>query len=941
MFEMYGRIAAWPSTCLLAVCIGLAVLAAGELCRAQTASDAELAAQSVDYFRKGDCDNAVPLLTSLLEHEPKNVASRKLLAKCLLEQKKWEKAHAQFEWVMRDSPKDLDALEGSKAALVELQKVEQTAQKRVFETRATTTEQLRSKHELDDATDLIRAGKLGEAEQQLKAIIAQHPDWTAPRQRLAEVYSATNRFVEAAEIYRSLSTAVPTGGAEFLRRAAQNYEWAEKYDDAAKCYRLFLKHIPGNATARLSLALILVRDAQYQEAIPELRRVLEQRPTSLQAQLVLAQCYERLQDPERALQAYDRVLQLDPGLLGAAAARERLRRYLDELPLRRGYEAVDRRDWSGAIQAFSEYLAKHPTDMETILRIARIYSVNQDFANARALYDKYLDKNPNDFAIRRELASRELWAQNYAGARRQLQRVITDTTPTAADYENLIHACVWGNDPDAAEPYAQQLAKLQPDNALALQTLRGISDRRKYEARQRIDRLVLERRFAEAINATREYMAAYGGDPSSQAQICRLYSWGRDFGRAASCYHEYLINSPDDNVARLELADIENWSGKYAEAAVQYGKVLQADPKKTAALLGLAQTMDNRKADPIQVENAYREVLHIDPTNSLARERVEAIHSLVAPTLEISHSSFSNTDDLYWAVNSVAISITTPGRVKFSPYYTSGYFQQQRSIPGTTPAVVELNKIVSSEDGIVLANGGGLRIDLAPSPHWAISADAGALHFDTGRTSPTGHADLVYRPSSRQSWGISYQRRDAIFDLWTLATVVSGIVGDTVLISSSQVFGEKLRLSVQGGFASYSRGTAEQFPSSTQRRLWAQLDYPVRSWLRIGYVHRLSSFTSTSPIYFSPELYQTHGLSYAIERAINDRLRFTNSGELAYSRIDAHSNFEISTLPAITWKIGAGFVLDLGYRFSLGRTSAFGLPTYRTQGGEVRLRKVF
>src|SRR5512146_1279891 len=92
---------------------------------AQAPTDADLSAQALDLYRKGDCDRAVPLLQQLVQRQPKDIASRKLLGNCLLQQSKWEDARAQFESLMRDSPKDLDAVEGANAALTQLQKREQ------------------------------------------------------------------------------------------------------------------------------------------------------------------------------------------------------------------------------------------------------------------------------------------------------------------------------------------------------------------------------------------------------------------------------------------------------------------------------------------------------------------------------------------------------------------------------------------------------------------------------------------------------------------------------------------------------------------------------------------------------------------------------------------------------------------------------------------------
>ena len=913
----------------------LTLLAAG-----QVNPDAGLMGRALNLYRQGDCDGAVPLLQQVLQRQPQNAAFRKMLAQCLLKQQRWDEARVQFEMVIRDSPRDMDAAEGAKAALSQLQKVEEKSQLQVFQTRVASEEQLRLKHDMDNVDALLKRGRNAEAEQLLKSLVQQHPRWILPRQRLAEFYSTNSQFAEAAEVYRSLATDSQTR-LLFLRRAAQNMEWGGDYAEAAVLYRSYVQKKPADVATRMALANVLAHEQQWADAAAELQQVLQAKPNQVQAQALLAQCYEQLGDADKALAAYQRAIHLDPNDRGSRQAYDRLKKYFDEEPLRKGYAALEKGDWKQGAEEFANYLQKHPQDNDVALRIARIYSAHEDFDSARRYYDRLLKAKPDDPALRRERLQMEMWARNYGAARQQLEAIVRAPGATAADYEALVQACVWSGDLMAARPYAEQLAKLQPDNAVAAQTLRDIHERERYEARATADRLAADKQFPEAIEAYRRYMTAYGGDPQTELLLCRLRSWGRDFSNAAACYRDFLAAHPDDSVARMEMADILSWTGRYSDAQIQYQRLLVADPKQIAALLGVARALEFRHEDPTRVEAAYRQVLAADPGNAEARGKVEELHPLLAPQLLVSHDSFSDSDGLYWALENLRVTFTRPGRLKISPYFMSGYFQQQRTIGGQDPKVLALNQKIQNLGSAILGHGGGLGMEWTPNPHWSVSGDLGALSFDVPRTSVNGRAQIIYRPDGKRSFGMTYIHRDAIFDAWTLATLAAGIMGDTALVSSQQSFGDKLRLGVQGGVTRYSRGTDSQFNSSTQRRLWAQLDYPVQSWLRVGYVFRVSGLTAASPLYFSPSLYQTHGVSYAIEHAINDRLRFTATGDFSYSRTDGTDAFEMGSLPAASWKAGKGLTLDIGYRFSLGRTSAFGVPAYRTQGGEIRLRKTF
>ncbi len=972
----------------------------------QAPEDYDQIRKALDLYRANQCQEAEPLLEKVLLHQPKNIAVRKLLGNCYLRNKKNDEARLQFQLVLEAEPKDTEAAEGLRASVGEIQKREALKQTLALEAKAATALQLQDSQQFQRAGELIKARRWEEAEKILEGIVRRNPASVPARMRLAEIYTATQRFDQAVETYRAL--AVKTGApSPLVLRLAQNLEWSGKYLDAAKFYRIYLQKKPQDSTARMALANTLMWAGHYAEAAPELEQLRSKRPEDLRILLALAQCFEQLSQPDRALQAHERVLQVDPTNPLARAARERYLTELDQLPRRKAFQALEHNDFDGAARFFEEYLQKHPDSTETVLQIARVYGWGQRFPEAARTYREYLRRKPQDYSVLRELAKQEMWTKEYPIARRDYQQLIQSPAAVPEDYEALVNAYSWAGDLEGAEPYARRLAQLDPNNSVARQTLNDLFERRKLAVRAQAEELAGSGHYPEAVEAYRRYMDSYGKTQQLELQIPRLYSYGKDYGHASQAYQEYLRQYPQDLQARLELANVQNWGGQSDQAETEYRRVLQVDPRNETALLSVAQITDYRGEDPFKVQNGYLEVLKVDPQSTVAEKRLEEIHPLVASSLGYTQSSFWDSDGLYRSLNVVEGTMVFPGRIKLTPFYSVGYFHQLRQIQqlrqvilpdGETllvqpsPAIDALNEKVGDLNGTILSNGAGARFEMTGGSRWTVLAEGGAVEFsqrtpfqDSGsplpptlssnRASLNARAEVTYRTGKNSTLGLTYAHRDAIYDLNTVNSLAAGIMGDTLLLSFQQPLGERVRVWVAGGGTRYTRGEDSKFSGTVQRRVSARLDYSVRPWATLGYSMRLSNFNSPSPLYFSPSLYQTHGLAYSLSPRISKKVRALVSGEVSFSRISPKQvgvrtgpstgvtncgipNFpvldsrtpsgscstnamEIAVVPSLSWQVRRDLVFQLGYRFSLGRASTFGSPVYRTTGIEFGLKKVF
>lgn len=948
--------------------------------------------QSLDYYRHGDCKNAEPLFEKILLRRPKDIATRKLLGNCYLQDKNMDDAKTQFQLVLDTAPQDVEAFEGLKASMTEIQKKTLLKQSLAIQSRQVTAEEFRSSHEFTDAENLIRAHKFDEAEKILDGIVSRHPDSVPARERLAEIYSTTQRFDKAAEVYQALSER-KGASPQFLVRLAQNQEWgrnfpkaaesyrlylekkptdtaaqialarilmqSNNYPEAAKYYRIYLSNNPKDSDARLALANMLIWSGHFAEAAPEFESLQEERPRDIHVRLSLAQCYQEQGEKEKALKAYQDVLDLDPGNSAALKARNEYLKYFDELPRQQAYAALEKKDYDTAIKDFNIYSEKHPDDAQIILQIARVCSWDKRFSEATGYYEKYLQRAPQDFAVLRELAQMELWNKRYPEARKDYELLTRSASATPEDYEALLETYTWSGDLVGAQPIAEKLAQIQPTNELALQTLRTYAEQKRLAARNHAEELAAARRYPEAVEAYRSYMDTYGKDPQIELLICRLYSWGKDYGASAREYQNYLIQHPTDPQARLELANVESWAGQYGPAETDYQAVLQINPHDVDALVGAAQVLDYQQKDPFLVRDGYLKVLRTDPKNSLAEKRIAELHPLLAPQLAFNSKEFSDTDRVFWTSSSTELTIPVPGRLKITPFYNFGYFRQN---------VADIH--VSA-----FGNGGGGRIEMSRTTGVSLLAELGGVYWSlrngtgssiarTNRTSLNARVETSFRPDRHGVLGFTYMHKDAVYDLTTVQVLAAGIMEDALFVSYQRPVSERVHLYTVGGLSRYTSGSlpSEPFvPSNNQPRFSARLDFQARPWATIGYSARFSGFADASPIYFSPTLYQTHGFTYTLSKTVARNLFVSADGEIAYGRIGTHqmakpvgvsatingataNTIEFAIVPRLKWRMGHGTTLQLGYRFSQGKGgSILKLPgtLYRTEGGELSIVKVF
>ena len=565
---------------------GLLLLA---LVAAEPAGDAT--ARALAAYRAGRCGDALPLLANALAREPRNATLHKLRADCLLRAGRPAEARAELERVLADNPEDGDAQEALRATLAAMQAPEQARQEKLLESREAAGLRLESQQQLRHAEELVAVNRRAEAGLALAEVVSRDPGFLPAAQRLAELYSGQGRFDAAARLYLMLAEKEPAH-VEWLLRAARNLQWAEDPPAAIDRYQAYLKLRPQDEGARLSLADTMRAFGLCDDALPLYEQLALKRSADARLQLAIALCHDQLGHGELSIEAFLRVLKLDPRNEEALAARKQRERDFVEQPRRRALAAIERGDLVTGAQQLELYVAQQPQSEDALRDLADVYAWSERYAEAERSYVAYLARVPDDDVALRGLARVQSWGGRLPEARASYEKLIAWGKGRPGDYEGLVNVLLWSDELEAAEPYARQLLELEPGSPGAQRAIADLRTRQALRLRESAEKLEERRRFAEARAAYQQYLRDHGPDPRVELRLCELLSWAGEHARAAEAYRDYLKTRPDDLQARLGLANSLAWAGDPAGAAPQFEAVLKQRPDDPAALLGLAQALD-------------------------------------------------------------------------------------------------------------------------------------------------------------------------------------------------------------------------------------------------------------------------------------------------------------------------------------------------------------
>ena len=375
--------------------------------------------------------------------------------------------------------------------------------------------------------------------------------------------------------------------------AEQKREYAAMLENLA----LVVEEDAGNAQARIKLGTLMVFAQDYNGASMLAADAMKLAPDDPGAHLLQARVLLQKQDMDGVMKSIDRVIELDPGNLDAAALRA---------------AALSMTDPQKAIADLEVSIARVGADKAEPLRQLRV--------------DLLARVGRND-EVEKEL--RTMLAE-FGGAKYSDNLALFYSSQNRLDEAEQVLRDAVAARPDevgAKVKLAQFQSRFRKQPAEAERTLKAFVE--QTPDNQELQAYLAS--FYEGTGRTEEAVAAYRKVADLDAKtiwglqarnrIASLQLKAGQIEAASKALGEILEDEPDNVAALLSRGEINYAAGRNDDAIADFRGVLRREPDNQVALLLMAKTHLAVGDQPL-AEDAYRRVLQVNPKN------VEALAAL-------------------------------------------------------------------------------------------------------------------------------------------------------------------------------------------------------------------------------------------------------------------------------------------------------------------------
>lgn len=277
-----------------------------------------------------------------------------------------------------------------------------------------------------------------------------------------------------------------------------SYEWDRDAGGAFTSFQQAALLDPDNEELQFRVALLLLQERRSSEAVAVMDRLARRHDHSERAQLWAAFVYRAVDQPEKALRAYDRAIEAAPtspiAYIEMASLYAKLDRVEDAMDLLE--RAVDRvsdpadllralgdiyirqaalsaqssmpaRRLKSALRIFERAVKDRPDDQSLLFQLGDLYLLNGEFEKAILCFEQIEALNPNDLRIKQKLALSLLASGDRPKALATLEGILAKDPGNHRILYYLAQLQEQGRDTKAAAETYQRAIKAAPDDPAA------------------------------------------------------------------------------------------------------------------------------------------------------------------------------------------------------------------------------------------------------------------------------------------------------------------------------------------------------------------------------------------------------------------------------------------------------------------------------------------
>jgi predicted Zn-dependent protease len=420
------------------------------------------------------------------------------------------------------------------------------------------------------ATILLESGRGGDAERELKRLVALHPDFYDAVRLLGRVVLEGSRgdrarLEEAMTYLRKAVELVPSDFGSGLT-VAQILIGANRLQEAEKVLSGLAELFPDNRIINFNYAQLLTKMGRGNESQKFLERVIASDASYAPAALQLVDIYQKSSEWAKAAETLEALAASDP-------LNRELSRQLAYFHFRAGNSEKAR-------QQFQELLAADPRDDQSRFFLGEALNDLGEYAEAEKIYRQLLEREPKDPELLVSFGLNQI-AQRHTDEAEKAFLALIEQQATLPPGITLLARTQLATIEHLRGNYGKALS-------LARESIRGPKGLNTQAVSLVLDVYRRTERYDDALTFLQPLVREYGTDPALNAR-----------------YLEFLLRSRDEVKAKA-IADVQIKSGlRGALAVAQTYAQVERWPEAIGTLEALRKQHAEEKSVIFQLGSAY------------------------------------------------------------------------------------------------------------------------------------------------------------------------------------------------------------------------------------------------------------------------------------------------------------------------------------------------